>query len=371
MRLVPIECVREGCYLAKTIYDSDGRILLRCGAKLTHSLIKRIKSINIFSLYVSDEYTQKEIDEIISPELKQKSILLVKDVFSTFHKLSSDPTLASNSKNKFKLLKEKENYLNSLEELAEELYDSIISNKNIMIGLVDIKTMDAYTYQHSVNVAILSTVIGVGFKLPKKKLIDLCVGALLHDLGKIFVGKDIIQKPDKLTDMEFEAIKNHPKAGYDYIHNNNNISTNCKMIILQHHEKVDGSGYPRGIKSNDINILAKIVAVADVYDALTSDRSYKKAMCPNEAFEFILSKSNSMFDFEVTKIFSKVLMPYPKGSYVKLSNGDVGKVKKLHRYYPLRPCLEIIKSLEKGKVGTVLDLSTELSVVISSLDFSS
>ena len=369
MRLVPIECVREGCYLARTIYDSDGRILLRCGAKLTNSLINRIKAINIYSLYISDNYTQKEIDEIISPELKQKSILLVKDVFNTFHKISSDPTLANNSKNKYKLLKEKENYLHSLEELAEELYESIISNKNLMIGLVDIKTMDAYTYQHSVNVAIISMVIGVGFKLPKRKLVDLCIGALLHDIGKIFVGKDIIKKPGRLTDMEFEAIKKHPKAGYDYIHSNNSINTNCRIIILQHHEKVDGSGYPRGIKGNDINLLAKIVAVADVYDALTSDRPYKRAMCPNEAFEFILSKADSMFDFKVTQVFSKVLIPYPKGSHVKLSNGDVAKVKKLHQYYPLRPYLEIVESFEKNKIGKILDLSKELSIVISSFDF--
>ncbi|MGL5614626.1 MAG: HD-GYP domain-containing protein [Sarcina sp.] len=369
MRLVPIECVREGCYLGRTIYDSDGRILLRAGVKLSTSLIKRIKAVNIYSLYVTDDQTQKEIDEVISPELKQKSILLLKDVFTTFDKISNDSTITNNSKKKFKLLEEKEKYLNSLEELSEELYENIISNKKLMIGLVDIKTMDAYTYQHSLNVAVISIVMGVGFKLPKRKLLDLCMGALLHDIGKIFIGKDIIQKPSRLTDAEFEAIKNHPKAGYDYLHKNDSISTSSKIVILQHHEKIDGSGYPKGLLGNDINLLAKIVAVADVYDALTSDRPYKLAMCPNEAFEFILSKADSMFDFEVTQIFSKVLVPYAKDSHVKLSNGDVAKVKKLHQFYPLRPYLEIIDSLEKSKIGTYLDLSKELSIVISSMHF--
>lgn len=369
MRLVPIECVPEGCYLSRTIYDTEGRILLRRGTILKNSLINRIKNLKIYSLYISNTYTKQEIDEIISPELKQKSVLLVRDVFNTFDKISLASNQTNNSKTKLKNLEQKNNYLNSLEKLAEELYNSVISNKNLMAGLVDIKTMDAYTYQHCVNVALISTVIGSGFNLSKKQLINLCTGALLHDLGKIFVGKEIIQKPGKLTDAEFNIIKKHPRDGYDYIYNNNNISTSCKNIILQHHEKVDGTGYPLGLNGDKIDFFAKIVSIADVYDALISDRPYKRAMSPNEAFEFILANVNTMFDFEVAKVFSKVLMPYSKGTIVKLSNGDVGRVKRLHKSYPLRPCIEIIESKEPRKIGSTVDLLNELSIVISSVEF--
>ncbi|MFR5265432.1 HD-GYP domain-containing protein [Clostridium sp.] len=368
MRLVPIEAVPEGCYLSRTIYDTEGRILLRKGTKLRKSLINRIKNLKIYSLYITDNYTDKEIKEIISPELKQKSILLVKDVFSTFSKISSEYSHCS-FKDKMKLIEQKENYLKSIEELAEELYDNVISNKNLLVGLVDIKTMDAYTYQHSVNVALISIVIGTGFNLPKKDLIDLCVGALLHDLGKIFVGKKIIQKPGKLTSEEFEIIKTHPQKGFDYVLDNNTINKNCRNIIIQHHEKVDGTGYPLGLKSDKITFLAKIVAVADVYDALTSNRSYKRAMCPSEAFEFILSNANTMFDFEVTKVFAKVLFPYSEGTLVKLSNGEIGYVLKLHQSYPLRPCLKIIESPTKSRIGSIVDLSQELSLVICAIEF--
>ena len=123
------------------------------------------------------------------------------------------------------------------------------------------------------------------------------------------------------------------------------------------------------MKSDKITFLAKIVAVADVYDALTSNRSYKRAMCPSEAFEFILSNANTMFDFEVTKVFAKVLFPYSEGTLVKLSNGEIGYVLKLHQSYPLRPCLKIIESPTKSRIGSIVDLSQELSLVICAIEF--
>lgn len=371
MRLIPIECVKEDTYLARTIYDNNGRILLKEGTKLSNNLIEKIKALKIYSLYIIDEYSDKEIIDIISPELRQKSVKLVKDIFGNADsmKLANVEFCSLNKKETFSDLKKKEEYFNTLKDLSEDLCKNILANKDISVGLVDIKNMDNYTYQHSVNVATLSVVLGVGIALPKEKLIDLCVGALLHDIGKVFVGKNIIQKPAGLTDEEFNIIKLHPQLGYDYIKNIPNIKTACKMVVLQHHERIDGTGYPNALVDEDINLLARIVSIADVYDALTSDRPYKRAMCPNDAFEFILSKAGTMFDFNLTKIFSRIMVPYPEGTLVKLSDNSIATVTKTHPLYPLRPSVKIVKCDNPELQNIIVDLSESLSLVIQGIEY--
>lgn len=371
MRLIPIECVKENTYLARTIYDNDGRILLTEGTKLSNNLISKIKALKIYSLYIIDEYSDKEINDIISPELRQKSIKMVKGIFENIDmmKLANVEFSSLNKYETLSGLKRKEDYFNTLKSLSEDLCQNILANKDISVGLVDIKNMDNYTYQHSVNVATLSVVLGVGIALPKEKLINLCIGALLHDIGKVFVGKEIIQKPAGLTDEEFNIIKLHPQMGYDYIKNIPNIKTTCKMVVLQHHERMDGTGYPNSLVSEDINLLARIVSIADVYDALTSDRPYKRAMCPNDAFEFILSKAGTMFDFNLTKIFSRIMVPYPPGTLVKLSDDSIAVVTKSHPLYPLRPTVKIVKSKDLKLKDTLIDLSESLALVIQSIEY--
>ena len=372
MRLIPIECVKEEeSYLARSLYDNEGRILLKEGCKLTKSLLKKIKDLKVYSLYIIDEYSDKEINDVISPELRQKSVKLIKDVFENAEmiNLANVEFNSLNNKETLSGLKQKEEYLNTLKDLSEDICQNILSNKDISVSLVDIKNMDAYTYQHSVNVATLSVVMGIGIALPKEKLIDLCVGALLHDIGKVFVGKSIIQKPASLTDTELDVIKLHPKMGYDYMKNIPNLKTACKMVVLQHHERVDGTGYPNALVGEDINLLARIVSIADVYDALSSDRPYKRAMCPNDAFEFILSKAGTMFDFNLTKLFSRIIVPYPEGTIVNLSNNTTAVVKKTHPLYPLRPNVKVIKSDDETLMNSIIDLSESLAIVIQSIEY--
>ena len=372
MRLIPIECVKEEeSYLARSLYDNEGRILLKEGCKLTKSLLKKIKDLKVYSLYIIDEYSDKEINDVISPELRQKSVKLIKDVFENAEmiNLANVEFNSLNNKETLSGLKQKEEYLNTLKDLSEDICQNILSNKDISVSLVDIKNMDAYTYQHSVNVATLSVVMGIGIALPKEKLIDLCVGALLHDIGKVFVGKSIIQKPASLTDTELDVIKLHPKMGYDYMKNIPNLKTACKMVVLQHHERVDGTGYPNALVGEDINLLARIVSIADVYDALSSDRPYKRAMCPNDAFEFILSKAGTMFDFNLTKLFSRIIVPYPEGTIVNLSNNTTAVVKKTPPLYPMRPNVKVIKSDDETLMNSIIDLSESLAIVIQSIEY--
>ena len=193
MRLVPIECVRENSLLGKNIYDSQGRILLRSGVTLTQSIIERIKTIDIFSLYIIDEYSSGEIEDIIKPELRQKSISVIKETFSDIERIASVHKFEKRVLNDY--TKREQEYFSSISNIAEELLDNVLSNKNLLLSLVDIKSMDNYTYEHCVNVAVISIVLGISLNLSRKNLTNLCIGALIHDIGKSFIPKEVLQKP--------------------------------------------------------------------------------------------------------------------------------------------------------------------------------
>ena len=239
----------------------------------------------------------------------------------------------------------------------------------MLVSLVDIKSMDNYTYQHSVNVAVLSLVLGISLNLSKNELLDLCMGALLHDIGKVFVPDGIITKEGSLSPDEYKLIKEHPKNGYNYLSNQYCIKSSSKVVVLQHHERVDGLGYPAGLEGSKINKLAKIVAIADVYDALTSDRCYRRALCASDALEYIMANAGSIFDFEMATVFSRVIVPFPSGTIVKLSNGDVGIVQETFPNYPLRPTVKILNASDKSSEGNIIKLIDELSLVISSVEY--
>lgn len=368
MRLVPIECIKTDCYLAKTLYDNCGNIFVKKGILLTKNLIKEIREMKIYQLYIIDKYSSDELKDIISSEFRQKTVSILQDIFENSEKIKNATESSSlNNEDLVSIFEQKDHDFKYLKNLSEEIYYNILNTNEISLGLVDIKNMDIYTYQHSVNVAVLSVILGIWIGLSKDELIDLCIGALLHDIGKVFVGKKIIQKPTKLTSEELDTIKLHPKLGYEYIKDIPKLKKSSKLIVLQHHERINGTGYPNAIKGNDIHYLAKIVSIADVYDALTSDRSYKEAMSPCEAFEFILSNSDSMFDSQLTKIFSKIMIPYPVGTLVKLNDDNIGLVTKSHPLYPLRPTIKIIRSLNLNILNQEINLSENLSITIKEL----
>lgn len=367
MRLIPIECIRENSLLGKSIYTSNGRILLRAGVKLTRVRLDKIKALNIFSLYIIDEYSSAEIEDVIKPELRQKCISVIKEVFSDIERISSVHKFEKRKLSEYSL--KEQNYFKSINAIAEELLKNVLSNKNVLLSLVDIKSMDNYTYSHCVNVAVISIIIGISLNLDKKNLTYLCIGALVHDIGKAFIPREILQKPSKLTSEEFNVIKNHPQLGYNFLTHFYSLSAHIKLIALQHHERFDGLGYPNGISGNKISYLARIVSIADVYDALTSDRPYKRAMCPSDALEYIMSNAGTLFDYDIVNVFSRIIIPFPKGTIVSLSNGDIGVVEQTLPNFPLRPIVKIIKSNDNQKIGSEVNLINYLSIVISNVKY--
>lgn len=366
MRLVPIECVKEGSLLARTLFDDEGRILLKRGVKLTSSIIKRISAIKIYSVYIIDEYSQKEIEDVIKPELRQKAVTKLKETFLNIEKFipSSDTGITPSKAQLNTFIRERQSFFNNILSVSNSLMEDIFSRKNLLVNLVDIKSMDNYTYQHCVNVAVLSLILGIRLNLNKHDLQDLCIGALIHDIGKILTPKSILLKESGLTDSELVIMREHTTKGYDYVKNIPEISAMSRAITIQHHERYDGSGYPCKKKGKKIHKFGRIVAIADVYDALTSDRPYRRALNPSEALEYIMAGGSSQFDFEMVKTFAQIIVPYPEGTLVALSTGEYAIVEEVFQNYPLRPKVKIIKSNIPDRINAIVNLVESIDIVI-------
>lgn len=343
VRFVPLFCIREGMLLGQTLYTTEGSMLLKEGTILSRSYINKLKQFKFNGLYIKDGFTDDiEVQTVISQELRANAVSAVKSTFNT-----------TTSKVKIK----------SMYNLALEIIDEILSNHTTVINMIDIKAYDDYTYYHCVNVAVLSALIGIKMRIPRNELVNLVLAGLLHDIGKVFIPSEIINKPSKLTDEEFEEIKKHPVSGYQYSVKMLKGEKKIGRAIKEHHEKYNGTGYPDGLPGYKISLFAKILSAADVYDALTSDRSYRKAMLPSDAMEFIYANNGVAFDPNVVDKFRTTIKPYPIGTLVMLSNGECGVVLSNTETNNLRPIIRL-------KDGSIINLTEDrsyLGVVITSI----
>jgi len=199
--------------------------------------------------------------------------------------------------------------------------------------------------------------------------VTLGLGALLHDVGKSWVADFILNKQDKLTDDEFDIIKMHPAYGVKILKNIPNINSDVLRIVLEHHERCDGSGYPKGLRGNRLHLFSKIVAIADIFDALTSERIHQKKILPHEAAEYLLSVSGRQLDHDLVQIFTKTIAVYPKGCQVLLSTNQVAVVIASNPLMPLRPILKVLTDTQGIPLQkkSFLDLSRNFNVFITHL----
>lgn len=251
-------------------------------------------------------------------------------------------------------------------EVVHHMVDEIVQNPGAIMNLIDIKSFDDYTFTHNINVATMSILIGQELGLPKGELYNLGVGALMHDVGKLKVPLAILNKDGKLTNEEFAEMKKHPQYGFDILCKNNDITEPARVVALQHHEKFQGRGYPHGLKGTIISLFGRICAVADVYDALTTDRPYRVAMLPYDAVKIVMSGSDNHFDPDILKAFIRRFSLYPTGSLVYLNDGSIAMVLGTNPNSVLRPVLKILKNssgiLNKERVE--IDLMKEKTLFI-------
>ena len=211
-----------------------------------------------------------------------------------------------------------------------------------IIGCINLfKYADSYTYTHSINVALLSMLIGKWMKYGDQMVESLLIAGLLHDIGKMKIDPTILNKPDKLTESEFEEVKQHSRYSYELIQNNKSISLDIKIGILMHHEKMDGSGYPYGVYSENINDIAKVLAVADVYDAMLSERPYQKKHSPFDVMQLMQEGVFGKLDTKILLTFLTNIASYYIGTYVLLSDGQIGEVVAINPACVHRPIIKV------------------------------
>ncbi|MDO8179426.1 MAG: HD-GYP domain-containing protein [Undibacterium sp.] len=210
--------------------------------------------------------------------------------------------------------------------LVEEIANSVMRNPGALIGLARLKTADDYTYMHSVAVCALMIALSRKMGLDDDKTREAGLAGLLHDIGKMAVPSEILNKPGKLTDAEFVSVKEHPAAGYKMLLEAKGVGEIALDVCLHHHEKMDGSGYPNRLSGDEISIYAKMGAVCDVYDAITSNRPYKQGWCPAESLGKMSEWSKGHFDPIVFQAFIKSIGIYPVGTLVRLQSGRLGVV---------------------------------------------
>ena len=339
MRYISIDQIEEGMILGKTLYGENGEILLREDSIIQLSYVKKMILLGYFGVYIKDELSEGiVVEDIVSEELKMTTIKTIKNLM--------------NNGNKSRKITSS---LDDIENLMESIVDEISCKDDLIVNMLDLKVSNNFVFYHSVNVAVLSLVIGVAINLNKEDLYLLGIAALLHDIGKKYIPKEILDKPTKLDKKELALIKQHSEDGYKYIKENFIIHTKVYMAVYQHHERHDGLGYPLNLKEDNITLFARIIAISDVYDTLTSSTPNKKATVPSEAMEYIMASGGSRFHPDLVKVFATKIAPYPVGTCVKLSNGYTAIVVENYATCCLRPLLRIIQI--HGNVITPFDMN--------------
>lgn len=214
----------------------------------------------------------------------------------------------------------------SAQSLVEEISDSVTRNPGALISLARLKTADDYTYMHSVAVCALMVALAKQLKLNDDQTRLAGMAGLLHDLGKAAVPLSVLNKPGKLTDKEFTVVRSHPVEGYHMLKEGGSVPDAVLDACLHHHEKMDGTGYPDKLKGENISVIARMTAICDVYDAITSDRPYKSGWDPSESLRRMAEWTNDHFDLRMFQAFVKSIGIYPVGSLVRLTSGRVGVV---------------------------------------------
>lgn len=325
MRYVALAYLREGMILARPLYRKTD-VMLKSGVVLTQQYINSIQRCGFSGVYIQDDLSADLVVEpLINDELRME----------TTRRLARIRELAKFDDDKSH--QEIPDITSQIDDIVSELYH----NKDVMVNVMDLSSYDNYTFSHSLNVTLLSVLLGITLKLPRSDLVGLGSGALLHDIGKINISKRILLKNGPLTDEEFDIVKKHPQDGFDYISKRFHLPYQHAATILDHHEKFDGTGYPNKKKGDEISIFGRICSVADVYDALSSKRPYRGALPVHECVEYIMGGSFTQFDPQVVSAFTRRIAPYPVGTSVTLSNGWVGLVVENYASYSLRPKLRV------------------------------
>lgn len=314
-KFVNINNLEVGMINARDI-KSKGRILLKEGLPITEQVINKLRDAYFYSeieVYCEDRNNLYEN--------YQKNMKAIAQVEKNFIELSSDVQQIFQNMEYLQLSNVQE-----VRTFTTKIIEQLKSANLIIKNIVLYGSGNDAIYRHCVNVAALSTILGKWIGFNEQELNLLTYSAVLHDFGKVKINKDILDKLEVLTSKEFNLIKQHPVIGYNYIKQIKFLDKSVGLGVLMHHEKCDGSGYPLGLTGDKIHRFAKIIAISDVFDAINSDRLYKKSKRPFEALELIQEESLGKLDYEYSNVFLNHIVNYYMGENVLLNNGHLCKI---------------------------------------------
>ena len=353
---IPTRLLKPGMIIDQTIVDRVGRNLVVKGAELDEYIIDSMLKMGIMSAYIFEGYVPDPDESLITSPKAAKEIerLTTADRSKVQLSESVKKRVSEGIQYIYNSGSDPKEMSKAATSITDDLMDAIFKNNAVAIDISALKTSDEYTFKHSVDVATIAMIVGKSLGLSKNEIYEIGVAGLLHDVGKTKVPDEILNKPGKLDDDEFTIMKNHSLYGYRMIEHNEDLSLQVKLAVLQHHEKINGSGYPIGAVKEQISPFAKILSVSDIYDALVTDRPYKAAFSQRDAVEMIMSMTSEL-DINVMQGFLESMILYPVGTIVELSNGEKAKVVSNNPKYILRPTVVGLQS------GEVYDLGNDFS----------
>jgi HD-GYP domain-containing protein (c-di-GMP phosphodiesterase class II) len=375
MRRVQTEQLRTGDRIGRDVLASpDALPLLRAGIRVSDSYRQSLQRARITSVWIDDGLSEGiEPLEVLSHHTKSRATSAIRDAFRDVSKSMSGATTMP------------VDTVQEMTDVAELIVGEVAGNVHSALALNDLANADGYTMKHSLAVCALGLSLGLRvmrrygwvdaygkrrFDDIEQRLSILGVGLLLHDIGKLAVPSEILQKPGPLTEDEWQAMRAHTTLGVGILQQAQGISPLARAVVRSHHERWNGRGYPAGQSGAQIHQFARIAAVADVFDALTSDRHYRRAMPTEEGWEFVVSRGGCDFDPEVVEIFRSSVAPYPPGTGVVLSDGSCGIVKEVHLDFVKLPVVRLLTDPSGAPIQPrEIDLSRSPGLTVGSTAF--
>jgi len=351
MQLMAVEELREGMVLAQDVVSDAFVNIVTESTIVTQDIINKLEKLDIEFVYVHSE--------MVTPEETTFS-----DSEPVFGSLADTEALNYNFNKTVNKIKSIFNDLKfgvadikaEMDGAMEPLLDGILDNNNILSSLRVMKYDDDYTLKHSVNVGLLSAMIGKWLGLSPTQVNELSMAGTMHDIGKSKIPRYILNKPGELSAQEFGIAQQHAVYGYEILKESQGFPESICEGVLYHHERFNGSGYPQGVKGKNIPLYARIIAIADVFDALTHDKVYQGKISPFVAAEIIKSMSFDELDPEITNLFLKKIAEFYVGNKVLLSTGEEGEVIYLNKFSLTKPLVQV------GSKFIDLSMKTEIKI---------
>lgn len=339
----------------QSIIDGTGRVLVARKTPLDDYIIEGLRKLKITGVYIREGEEEELPSGVEASAEALEAIEKHKKVDRAKMQLSESVKARVATGMQFMFNNpEDAGFMDAANSISGDLMKTITENDAVAVNIDALKVSDEYTFKHSVDVASIAMIVARQSGMDDKNVRQIGVAGLLHDLGKSEIPNEILNKPARLTDEEFEVMKTHPLKGYNLLKDKSDIAPEILMGVLQHHEKMSGNGYPLALPAEKISPYARILSVADIYDALVTERPYKKGFSPRDAVEMIMAMTGDL-DVRMIKMFLKSVILYPVDSVVNLSTGEAAKVVANNIDYPTRPKVVTLMT------GRVMDLAGDVS----------